>query len=135
TQVAPPHRRRFETVAVALAGPAVICAGVLAVLYQFAFRGMLSNQYPDVLPFWLPTYCFLGKSIAAGHIPAWNPHVMAGVPFAADPQSGWMYIPAMLLFAGLPCSVAIRLIVVLQPILGGLGLYWFLRSEGLSRPA
>ncbi|HEX9234646.1 MAG TPA: hypothetical protein VF972_00005, partial [Actinomycetota bacterium] len=118
-----------------IAGPALIVGSVLIVLHAFAFGGKVSSQHPDVLGFWLPTYCFLGKSIAAGHIPAWNPHVMAGVPFAADPQSGWMYIPAMLLFAGLPCSVAIRLIVVLQPILGGLGLYWFLRSEGLSRPA
>jgi hypothetical protein len=60
---------------------------------------------------------------------------MGGVPFAADPQSGWMYIPAMALFAGLPCDVAIRWFIVLQPVLAGLGMFWFLRGEGVSRPA
>ncbi|HEX8100347.1 MAG TPA: hypothetical protein VF660_09140, partial [Actinomycetota bacterium] len=116
-------------------GPALISGSVLAVLYLFAFRGRISIQYPDVLPFWLPTYCFLGKSLAAGSIPLWNPHVMGGVPFAADPQSGWMYLPAMALFTALPCHVAIRWFIILQPLLAGLGVYWFLTKEGLSRPA
>ncbi|HEX2267427.1 MAG TPA: hypothetical protein VHI97_04370, partial [Actinomycetota bacterium] len=107
----------------------------MTVLYLFAFRGKISIQYPDVLPFWLPTYCFLGKSLASGAIPAWNPHVMGGVPFAADPQSGWMYLPAMALFTALPCDVAIRWFIVLQPLLAGVGLYWFLTGEGVSRPA
>ncbi|HEX2068830.1 MAG TPA: hypothetical protein VHH54_01320, partial [Actinomycetota bacterium] len=119
----------------AAAGPALICVSVLTVLHLFAFRGRVSIQYPDVLPFWLPTYCFLGKTLATGAIPAWNPHVMGGVPFAADPQSGWMYVPAMALFAGLPCDVAIRWFIVVQPLLAGLGLFWFLRGEGISRPA
>lgn len=105
------------------------------VLHGFLFQSRVSSQHPDLLGFWLPTYCFLGKSLAAGHIPAWNPHVMAGVPFAADPQSGWVYAPAMFLFSTLPCAVAIRLLVALQPALGGIGLYGFLRREGLSRPA
>ncbi|MGH2557262.1 MAG: YfhO family protein [Actinomycetota bacterium] len=109
--------------------------GVIVVLHGLVFTTKVPSQHPDVLGFWLPTYCFLGKSIAAGHIPAWNPHVMGGVPFAADPQSGWMYLPAMVLFGALPCGVAIRLMIVLQPALGGVALYGFLRSEGLSRPA
>lgn len=125
----------FARIGRAVAGPALICASVLTVLHLFAFRGRISIQYPDVLPFWLPTYCFLGKSLASGAIPAWNPHAMGGVPFAADPQSGWMYAPAMALFSGLPCDVAIRWFIVLQPVLAGLGLFWFLRGEGISRPA
>jgi hypothetical protein len=117
-----------------LAGPALIVASVAVSLRGF-LAGHLSSQHPDVLAFWLPVYCHLGKSLAAGHIPAWNPAVMGGVPFAADPQSGWMYAPVMALFTALPCDVAIRAMVVLQPILAGLGIYWFTRVEGLSRPA
>jgi len=116
-----------------LAGPLLMVAGVLVVLHGFVF-GKLSSQHPDILAYWLPTYCFLGKALAAGHIPAWNPHVMGGLPFAADPQSGWMYLPAMALFTALPCGAAMRWMIVLQPLVGGLGLYGFLRSEGLSRP-
>ena len=103
-----PKAREVPVAVRVVAGPALICASVLTVLYLFAFRGRLSIQYPDVLPFWLPSYCFLGKSLASGAIPAWNPHVMGGVPFAADPQSGWMYLPAMALFTALPCEVAMR---------------------------
>jgi hypothetical protein len=119
----------------AIAGPLLIVGCVLVVLHGFAFGGKLSDQHPDVLAFWLPTYCFLGKGLAAGHIAAWNPYVMAGVPFAADPQSGWMYLPAMALFGVLPCDLAIRWMIVLQPVLAGLGIYWFMRNEGLSRAA
>ncbi len=118
-----------------VAGPILICIAVLATLNAFAFGGLLSTQHPDVLPFWLPTWCYLGKSLGAGHIPLWNPAVMGGIPFAVDPQSGWLYLPPMLLFTAFPCHAAIRWFIVLQPILAGLGMYWFLTSEKLSRPA
>src|SRR5919198_3921472 len=116
-----------------LAGPALIVGLVLLVLREFAFRGLVSTQQPDILPFWLPTYCLLGKSLLAGHIPSWNPFVMGGLPFAADPQSGWMYLPPMALFAVLGCGAGIRWMILAQPILAGLGVYWFCRSERISR--
>lgn len=119
----------------AVAGPVLIVAAVMVVLASFFPGGMLSNQHPDVLAYWLPNFCFLGKSLAAGHVSAWNPYAMGGVPFAADPQSGWMYLPAMVLFSAFPCQLAIRLLIVMQPMLAGLGVYWFARSEGLPRPA
>ena len=129
------HSTAVRSVIVALAGPVLIVACVLAVQHDFAFGGKVSSQQVDVLPMWLPTFCFLGKSLVAGHIPAWNPYAMGGVPFAADPQSGWGYLPAMLLFSTFSCGRAIRWFIVLQPILAGLGIFWFLRSEGLSRVA
>lgn len=116
-----------------VAGPILIVGTVLFVLRNFAFRDLLTVA--DVRTVYLPWYCFLGKSLAAGHIPTWNPFTMAGVPFAPAPESGWGYLPPMLLFTGLGCGTAIRWMIVVQPILAGLGIYWFLRSEGLSRPA
>lgn len=125
----PPVRRPAE----ALAGPVLIAASVLVVLHDFAFGGKVSSQHVDLLAYSLPVHCFMGSSLAAGHIPAWNPYTMAGVPAAADPLSGWMYLPVMLLYSLLPCGLAIGWFVVLQPILAGVGLYLFLRSEGVSR--
>src|SRR5207302_11208652 len=113
----------------AAAASALIIVSVLIILHEFVLRNVISLA--DVRTAWLPIYCFLGKSLAAGHIPAWNPYSMSGAPFAADPQSGWMYLPPMALFTALPCSVAIRAMIVLQPIIAGLGLYAFLRSEDL----
>jgi len=129
------ERTRLPVWAPAVAGPILIVAAVLVVLHSFAFGGRLTFQHVDVLSQWLPTYCFLGKSLAAGHVPAWNPFVMGGVPFAADPQSGWGYLPPMLLFSVLPCDVAMRWLIVVQPVLAGLGLFWFLHGEGLGRVA
>src|SRR5439155_17204589 len=111
---------------------------------DFVIHPLISSQHPDLLAYWMPTYCHLGASlrqvdiglhVPSLPIPEWNPFSMAGAPFAADPQSGWMYLPAMLVFGGLPCGVAIRAFVVLQPLIAGLGLYAFLRSERVSRVA
>lgn len=116
------------------AGPVAIAAVVLGLLNGF-LAGRLSTQHPDLVQQWLPAHCFLGKSLASGHVPAWNPSAAGGVPWAADPQSGWMYLPAMALYSALPCNVALGWFVALQPVLAGLGLYWFLRIERVSRPA
>jgi hypothetical protein len=124
---------RWTTRIAPIAGPLLICGTVLLVLNGYAFRGLISVNHPDLLPFWYPTWCYLGKTLAAGHIAAWNSHVMGGVPFAADPQSGWGYVPAMALFSTLPCHVAIRWAIVFHPLVAGLGLFAFLRSESLSR--
>jgi hypothetical protein len=121
--------------AVRLAGPVLIVAAVLVALRSVAFLGVISAENPDVLALWLPTYCFLGESLGSGHLPAWNPHVMGGLPFASDPQSGWLNLPAMSLFGVLSCGSALRAYVVLQPVLAGLGLFLFLRSEGVGRSA
>jgi hypothetical protein len=126
---------RWRRAALLVAGPALIAVAVLVVLRGFVAHNLVSNQQPDLLAFWMPMFCALGRSLRALQIPQWNPFAMGGAPFAADPQSGWMYLPAMVLFGGLPCGLATRAIVVLQPLLGGIGLYAFLRTEGLSRAA
>ena len=128
-------RKRLLRAAAPFGGPGLIVLAVLMVDHAFAFGGKLTNQHEDVLGLTLPTYCFLGKSLATGHIPLWNPFSLAGLPFAADPQSGWTYVPAMLLFSVFSCARAMRWYVVLQPMLAGLGVYWFLRGERASRAA
>ena len=122
--------RRF---AVAIAGPALIVAGVLFALRGFAFADRLSDAHPDILSFWLPRFSFLGRSIAAGHVPLWNPFEMAGYRYAADPQGGWLYLLPMGLFSRLSPAVAMRAFIVANPIVAGLGVYGFLRIERLSR--
>jgi hypothetical protein len=125
----------FARRAAPYAGPLLIVLSVLIVDAAFVFGGLLTNQHEDVVGLTLPTYCFLGKSLASGHIPLWNPFTLSGTPFAADPQSGWAYLPAMLLFSTMSCGRAMRWYVTLQPIIAGLGIYAFLRSERLSRVA
>jgi hypothetical protein len=129
------RRKRAALMAVAFAGPVLIVTSVLIVLHDFAFSGRVTFAQADVAALWIPAHCFLGTTLAHGHIPDWNPYVFGGIPFAADPQSGWMYLPPMLLYTLLPCATAARWFIVLQPLLAGLGIYWFLRSEDASRTA
>lgn len=119
----------------AVAGPVLIVLCVLFALRGFVVDAALTNQHPDLLTFWLPRWAFLGRTVAAGDLPLWNPFEMAGYRFAADPQSGWLYAGPMLLFSTLPPGLALRLFIVANPIVAGLGLYGFLRSELLGRVA
>ena len=95
---------------------------------------LLTNDHLDILSFWLPRFSFLGRELDAGHVPLWNPNEMMGYRFAADPQSGWLYVPPMVLFSMLSPGAAMRALIVFNPLLAGLGLFWFLRKESLSRP-
>src|SRR5205809_4014141 len=88
----------------ALAGPLLIVSAVLIVLHAMVFGGLVTFTQPDVPSLWLPNFCYLGTSLAHGSVPVWNPHVMGGLPFASDPQSGWMYVLPSLLFSSLPCG-------------------------------
>jgi hypothetical protein len=60
---------------------------------------------------------------------------MAGTPFAADPQSGWLSLPTMAFSWMFGCGDGLRALIVLSPMMAGLGLRWFLRKEGLGRIA
>ena len=126
---------RARRAAQAWAGPALIVAGVLFALRGFVFADRLSDGHPDILTFWLPRFSFLGRSIAAGHVPLWNPYEMAGYRYAADPQGGWLHLLPMGLFSQLTPAVAMRAFIVANPIVAGLGLFSFLRLERLSRVA
>ena len=129
------QRPRARRILAAVAGPALIVVCVLFALRGFAFTSNLTNDHFDILSFWLPRFTFLARSLDVGHVPLWNPYEMMGYRFAADPQSGWLYVPAMLLFTLLSPGAAMRALIVLNPLLAGLGLYWFLRKESLSRAA
>ena len=131
----PPPPSTARRLVNAAAGPALIVVSVLIALRGIAFLPNLSDQHPDVLSFWLPRSCMLGRAIADGHVPLWNPFEMSGTWFAADPQSGWLSLPTMATSWLFGCGGGLRALIVLNPILAGLGLFWFLRKEGLGRIA
>ncbi|HEY6566220.1 MAG TPA: YfhO family protein [Actinomycetota bacterium] len=124
---------RAHRVLAAAAGPVLILACVLFALRGFVFQDRLTQAHPDILTFWLPRFSFLGRSLADGHIPLWNPFEMAGARYAADPQGGWLYLAPMALFSTLSPAAAMRAFIVVNPMLAGLGLFAFLRIERLSR--
>ncbi|HEX8967263.1 MAG TPA: hypothetical protein VF937_05235, partial [Chloroflexota bacterium] len=86
----------------------------------------------DTATAFYPWYAFLGEQLRAGHIPTWNPHEFSGSPFAADPESGWMYLPAMLAFSLLPIEAAIRAHLLFHVLLAGLSAYGLARALGAN---
>jgi hypothetical protein len=118
-----------------VAGPALIAGVVLLAMRGVVFGGMVSSGHPDLLAFWVPRWSFLGRSLASGHVPMWNPYEMLGVRYASDPQSGWLALLPMAAYSWLSPGGATRTVVTLQPLLAGLGLFGFLRVDGLGRVA
>src|SRR3954454_15942032 len=80
---------------------------ILATITILALTGVVAWQrlwlqnglaHLDISTFYMPWYAYMGEQLRHFHIPGWNPHNFSGAPFAGDPQSGWMYLPAMLIF-------------------------------------
>jgi hypothetical protein len=91
----------------------------------------------DLVSFIWPMYRFAARSLRAGQMPLWNPHVYSGAPFVADNQSGVFYPPNLLAFAlvGEPSYGVIEALVVLHMALASVGTFVLLRGVGVRRPA
>src|SRR5215472_9558134 len=86
----------------------------------------------DTATQYYPWYAFLGQNLMAGRIPGWNPATFSGAPFAANPLSGWSYLPAMVIFALLPLAWAVKAYLVFHPLLAAWSTYAFARAIGQS---
>jgi hypothetical protein len=109
-------------------------AGVLLVTALLAWHRLwLENglAYLDVATFYMPWYAHLGEAVRGFDIPGWNPYVFSGTPFAGDPQSGWWYFPAMLIFGVLEPVPAYQSFIIFHLALAGVTTYAFCRMLGL----
>ena len=86
----------------------------------------------DPITQYYPWYSYLGERLRSGDIPAWNRHQFCGAPFAADPLSGWTYLPAMILFTLLPLPAAAGGYLVLHLLLAGFFAYALARTLGIN---
>ena len=109
-----------------LAVAAIGATSFLVILQRGSMAGI------DAVTQFYPTYAFLGDQLRDGNLPGWIPHWYGGMPFIADPQSGWGYLPAMVLFTLLPLKWAIQFFLAFHLLLIGLGAYTLARLLGLS---
>jgi len=84
-------------------------------------------QGPDVIYEIYPWRYFSINQLKQGDIPFWNPHNFSGNPQMADFQTAIFY-PANLLYFILPFNISWALIIMLQPFLAGLFMYFFLKK-------
>lgn len=112
---------------------------ILLLLFPLAFLIFLGGDfaypvrgsYSDLAISHYPNAIFLRQSIADGELPLWSPLLFAGYPFAANPLSGLHYPPGWfaLLF---PLPFGFNLSAALHLVVAGLGMFCFLRNEGLD---
>ncbi|MER3436445.1 MAG: hypothetical protein C4346_01800, partial [Chloroflexota bacterium] len=114
-----------------LSALAALGAMTAAVLWnRFAFDSWLARL--DISTFLLPWYIHLGERLRSFDLPGWNPHLFSGTPFAGDPQSGWMYLPAMIGFVISPDANGFKLMVALQVVIGCVAMYGLARAFGMQ---
>ncbi len=86
--------------------------------------------YSDLLVSHWPNASFLRRALREwGELPLWNPTILSGAPFAADPLAGLWYPPNWLLLV-LPLSFGFNLLLWLHLAWAGWGAFRLLRAEG-----
>jgi hypothetical protein len=87
-------------------------------------------SYSDLLIAHLPNARFIGNALVEwGQIPLWNPTILAGAPFAADPLSGMAYLPTWAAVI-LPAPVTFNLLIMLHMVWAGFGCLTLARKDG-----
>ena len=89
--------------------------------------------YSDLLITHLPNSLFLKRALTTwGQVPLWNPLILSGGPFAADPLSGLWYPPNWLAVVLSP-EAAFPLLFWFHLTWAGFGTWKLARAEGVGR--
>jgi hypothetical protein len=89
-------------------------------------------EYSDILISHWPNAYFLRRSLQTWtQVPLWNPMILSGMPFAADPLSGLWYPPNWLAVV-LPIQLAFNLLFWVHLAWAGWGMYCWMRSLGFG---
>lgn len=123
-----------------LATPALMLLAALAYLSPLAASpdGVLfwvGGQYSDLLIAHYPSAELIRTSLTtSGEVPLWNPLILGGAPFAADPLAGLFYPPAWLAVL-VPGALGFNLLFILHLAWAGWGMAAWVESAGGSRRA
>jgi len=88
--------------------------------------------------FYLPQAVFFDTALQRGELPLWNPLLLSGTPFSANPNSFVFYPPYLLRglldLGATPLSAhySIAIMTALHVLLAGVGAFLFARDHGLS---
>ena len=74
----------------------------------------------------------IGRMIASGHLPLWNPYIFAGTPLLASIYPGALYPPNWV-FALLSPGAAMHLVVITTYHIALIGTYLYARKIGITR--
>ena len=91
-----------------------------------------NNAMPDVVDQLYPWKHLVITDWKNGEVPLWNPYNFAGTPLLANYQSA-PFTPLNILFFFFSFTTAWSLLVLLQPLLAGVGMYVFVRKLSVSQ--
>jgi hypothetical protein len=111
--------------------PLAVLLFIVLVISAAVFANVTTYIRGDWPTMFVPPYAFLGERLRALAVPGWNPYQFSGLPFAADPSSGWMYAPAMVIYALLPPLPATTVFIAFHLLLSALAAYTLARLTGL----
>ena len=107
----------------------LFCAGIL----DFSKPTRLPGNEAEV--FQSLDWTLVNSLKGSGSFPLWNPYLMTGLPFVADPMlhsyNPFVTLPVLLLGV----QAGFKVGVVLSFLLGALGMWWLALVLGMGRPA
>ncbi len=114
----------------------------VATTVVFFWRHIVGSRFlwEDFVEQFYPNQVFAARHWAHGVIPFWNPYTFCGMPFLADPQVGFFYLPHSLLgliygvLGELPFA-AVQLLVIAHYVVAQWGMFLFARGLGASSAA
>src|SRR5215475_948571 len=114
----------------------IVAAAALILLpliyfYQAAL-GMITLVPGDGLTQNIGVRILIGQMLRDGHLPLWNPYIFAGTPLLASVYPGALYPPNWL-FALLPPTTAMNVVVITTYHLAIIGTYLYGRRIGMTR--
>ena len=130
-----PKAQHFKSDVAALLLLALV---VLAFFWPLILAGQwIPRGGGDLVSFLWPMVRFAARSLRAGLVPLWDPHLHSGVPFVADNQSGVFYPLNLLAFAlfGEPSYGVMEALAVFHVWLAGACMFALARGLDLRRPA
>jgi len=117
---------------------------------QAPLPGMLVTQFPawsefqpgqprtpvgdigDLIDYFYPVNAFSAREVQSGTFPLWNPYIMSGVPFQAEPQSALFY-PLHVLYYALPTPIAWSISLIIRMWLAAMFMTLLVRTLGASK--
>lgn len=86
----------------------------------------------DLIDYFYPFNAFSTQQIRQGTMPLWNPYLMSGMPFQAEPQTALFY-PIHVLYYVFSTPTAWSLALILRMLLGAMFMTLLIRSIGATR--
>ena len=111
---------------------AVLIIVILCLIFfnQIIFSPNSIFNASDIITYFYPNFIFTKIAFQWG-VPLWNPLVFAGHPWVGNPQSDIFY-PFSMLNLVLPSHLAINYSIILQIMLTGIVLYFYLREINID---